>query len=401
MLPSRFAAGTSVKTFDPGDPQRCASVVESVVSALKNPEPLAAARAGGEEHEHELTLSPRAGWTTDLDAAPEGSVLYDLECTVSAPDRAAALRGMLLEMRFDGQATVSTPLGDFFGTAPDANPYTSLPLEVKEDGTMICRWWMPFRKKLSLSLRNLSEEKVQARVKMRAVPAPFEQGTLYFHAKWRQERAIPTRPMRDWTFMTAKGRGVFVGDALYVANPVKNWWGEGDEKIYVDGETFPSHFGTGTEDYFGYAWCSPDLFTHAYHNQTRCDGPGNYGHTAVNRWHILDRIPFRNAFRFDMEVWHWKEVKIDYAALCCWYADAACTDDFPSLEADPEALLLHLLPPYRVHKVKGAIEGEELEVKEKTGGNAVRQDAGERDHPLCAELLIWQNGRIREYHTRQ
>ena len=30
--------------------------------------------------------------------------------------------------------------------------------------------------------------------------------------------------------------------------------GEGDEKVYVDGETFPSHFGTGTEDYYGYAW---------------------------------------------------------------------------------------------------------------------------------------------------
>ena len=73
----------------------------------------------------------------------------------------------------------------------------------------------------------------------------------------------------------------------------------------MDGETFPSHFGTGTEDYYGYAWCWPGLFTHAYHAQPRCDGPGNYGRTSVNRFHILDRIPFTKDFKFDMELWHW------------------------------------------------------------------------------------------------
>ena len=46
------------------------------------------------------------------------------------------------------------------------------------------------------------------------------------------------------------------------------------------------------EDYYGYAWCFPGLFTHAYHSQSRCDGPGNFGRTSVNRFHVLDRIPF-------------------------------------------------------------------------------------------------------------
>ncbi len=88
-------------------------------------------------------------------------------------------------------------------------------------------------------------------------------------------------------------------------NPVSAWWGEGDEKIYVDGEPFPSWFGTGSEDYYGYAWSDPKPFQHAYHNQTRCDGPGNRGRTSVNRFHILDAIPFTKSFRFDMEFWHW------------------------------------------------------------------------------------------------
>ena len=111
---------------------------------------------------------------------------------------------------------------------------------------------------------------------------------MHFHAKWRAQFDVPTRPMIDWNYLTAKGQGVFAGVAFAIDNPVKDWWGEGDEKIYVDGETFPSHFGTGTEDYYGYAWCWPGLFTHAYHAQPRCDGPGNYGRTSVNRFHILD-----------------------------------------------------------------------------------------------------------------
>ena len=51
-------------------------------------------------------------------------------------------------------------------------------------------------------------------------------------------------------------------------------------------------------------------FTHAYHAQPRCDGPGNYGRTSVNRFDIIDRIPFTKDFKFDMELWHWH-------ATCC------------------------------------------------------------------------------------
>ena len=130
---------------------------------------------------------------------------------------------------------------------------------------------------------------------------------MHFHAKWRTAD-MKTRPFRDWTYCDLKGKGVFVGDMLSLMNPVAAWWGEGDEKIFVDGETFPSWFGTGSEDYYGYAWSNPEPFQHPYHNQTRCDGTGtggNLGRTSVNRFHILDDIPFEKSFRFDMEFWHW------------------------------------------------------------------------------------------------
>jgi len=72
------------------------------------------------------------------------------------------------------------------------------------------------------------------------------------------------------------------------------WWGEGDEKFFVDCEKFPSTFGTGTEDYFGYAWGNGSLFQHPYNTQTICEG--NAGHICVSRWQIPDNVPFQKRF---------------------------------------------------------------------------------------------------------
>ena len=168
---------------------------------------------------------------------------------------------------------------------------------------------------------------------------------MYFHARWKIEHDVRTRPMQDWNYLTAKGKGVFGGVAFFIDNPVKDWWGEGDEKIYVDGETFPSHFGTGTEDYYGYGWCCPQLFTHAYHNQPRCDGPGNYGRTSVNRFDILDRIPFTTSFKFDMELWHWKDCKVNMAVMAYYYGLPGADDTFPPIA--PEKLVLRPVPEHR------------------------------------------------------
>src|SRR5262249_15664528 len=121
----------------------------------------------------------------------------------------------------------------------------------------------------------------------------------------------------------------FVGTHLHFINPVKGWWGEGDEKIFVDGEKFPSTFGTGSEDYFGYAWGNPQRFEHAYHNQPHVDGPGTYGNVSNNRWHLFDDIPFTTHFKFDMENWNWAEnQKVTRAAISYWYARPGGKDFF-------------------------------------------------------------------------
>ena len=124
-----------------------------------------------------------------------------------------------------------------------------------------------------------------------------------FHAKWHgddpEPLPEPERQAIDWRVLHVSGRGRWCGMMLHVWNPLGSWWGEGDEKIYIDGEKFPSTFGTGSEDYFGYAWCNPTLFTKPYHAQSISEN--NAGHVSVNRFHISDQIPFQSAIEADIE----------------------------------------------------------------------------------------------------
>lgn len=275
------------------------------------------------------------------------------------------LRRMVLRIRFDGENCVETPIGDFFSCTPTLTPNESLPEQVRGDGWMISHWHMPFAHAAEIEIRNQSDHPIALEFGVATNHAHWTERSMHFHAKWRQSVDLPTRPMIDWNYLTVKGQGVFVGAAFSIANPVRAWWGEGDEKIYVDGETFPSHFGTGTEDYYGYAWSWPIPFMHAFHNQPRCDGPGNYGHTSVNRWHILDRIPFLRDFKFDMELWHWDEkCKVTMSIVAFWYARPGATDGFAELKN--EDLQLMLLPKFEPWHAPGATEGESMSILEKT-----------------------------------
>ncbi len=311
-----------------------------------------------------------------------------LALRLRAADPVQALRHVVLTIDFDGEQTVECPVGDFFGAAPGINAYESLPAGVCEDGLMWCHWWMPFQRSARLGFRNLGDQEVVLTLDVDAARYQWTDRSMYFHARWRTESDMPTRPMRDWNYLIAQGQGVFAGVAFTIANPVRQWWGEGDEKIYVDGETFPSHFGTGTEDYYGYAWCCNRPFTHAYHSQPRCDGPDNYGHTAVNRWHILDRIPFEKDFRFDMELWHWRaDVRVTSAVAAYWYARPGASDAFKPLEAAD--LQLRLLPKYVTFTVPGAIEGEKMRVIEKR--DAARVDPHLQDGASGDQTLLYHH----------
>ncbi len=130
----------------------------------------------------------------------------------------------------------------------------------------------------------------------------------------------------DWTMLKTQGRGRFCGVMLHIWNPRGGWWGEGDEKFFVDGEKFPSTFGTGSEDYFGYAWSNPTLFQNCYHNQTISSN--NKGHVSVNRWHIPDNIPFQTSYEAAIEKYYPNSKPTLYAATVYWYQAAGQKDPY-------------------------------------------------------------------------
>jgi hypothetical protein len=365
-----YPKGTEVETFTLGQLAEKAKDVAAVTEGLHKE-----AAPPAKDKYVEREVRPGERWEVFGRHGAEPGVVQGIDVLVQ--DDAEALRGLVLVGTFEDSGVVPAggspvkpqvwcPLGDFFGTGPGANPYESLPFSVTADkdgpAHLAARWPMPFEKHASLQIHNLGKKAVKVSAAVSSGPYKWTDRSMHFHAKWHTE-TFKTRPFRDWTYCDLKGQGVFVGDALNVFNPVTAWWGEGDEKIFVDGEKFPSWFGTGTEDYYGYAWSDPKPFQHAYHNQTRCDLQTR-GHTSVNRFHVLDAIPFEKSFRFDMEAWHWTpNADVTYAATSYWYARPGATDDFKEPDAKVLQTIPALPPPY---KVEGAIEGERMKVLKKS-----------------------------------
>jgi len=193
-----------------------------------------------------------------------------------------------------------------------------------------------------------------------------------FHAKWHRDAFPPREPERaiDWPFLKTEGTGRFVGVMLHIWNPRGGWWGEGDEKFFVDGEKFPSTFGTGSEDYFGYAWSSPNLFVHAYHNQTHNDG-NSRGHISVNRWQISDNVPFQKSFEGCIEKYYPNQKPTLYASTTYWYEAPGGNDPY---RPAPLSERVGYWTAVENSKIKGAIEGEKLKILGKTGGEPQEQD---------------------------
>ena len=124
---------------------------------------------------------------------------------------------------------------------------------VETDGTMVCRWVMPYRKQSEWCLENLGKQPVTVEMAVESGSYNWTDRSMYFHASWRMDDPTPGFPLFDYNLVKVEGTGLYVGDQFTVLNPEQGWWGEGDEKVYVDDDTFPSHFGTGTEDYYGWA----------------------------------------------------------------------------------------------------------------------------------------------------
>jgi len=343
--------------------------------------------------QEEMTIAP--GATATIARLKGKRAITALKVNMDLPESPEdrdVLRELVLSIYWDGESrpSVWVPLGDFFGSAAGVNNYKSLPLGMTDEG-FYCYWYMPFRKQALVKLTNEGDKKRTAAFTITHAPLAKPIKNLgRFHAKWHRDVFLPEEPERraiDWTMLKTKGRGRYCGVMLHVWNPRGGWWGEGDEKFFVDGEKFPSTFGTGSEDYFGYAWCDPTLFSNCYHNQTI--SMGNRGHVCVNRWHITDNVPFQKCFEAAIEKYYPNTKPTLYAATSYWYQAAGQSDPY---EPVPVGQRTGYWTEIEVFKVKGAQEGEQSKILSKTAGNAGRQDMYGYGADWSGDAHLWWTG---------
>jgi len=376
-----WPAGTSVEPFTMAAFQAAQPVVERVCKTLLQPP----APAEGKAASLDQAIEPGKEATVDLPTGPAAVRLLEARLDgVAAEQIEQALRSTVLRATFDGEETTWCPLGDFFGSGVGLNALASWYRTVAKDGAMSCRWVMPYEKSARLTIANLGKDRVSVKLRALVGDWAWDDRSMHFHATWRQQFPIPTRPFQDWNHVEITGQGVYLGDTLSLLNPVRDWWGEGDEKIWVDGESFPSHFGTGSEDYYGYAWGNPSLFQGPFCNQVRCDGPGSFGHTVVTRTRSLDAIPFAKSLKVDMEVWHWKDCQVAYAVASYWYARPGARHNRSPL---PDEAARAIPQPPQPVKVQGALEAETLKIVERTGGVTEVQHLGQ--HNWSNDRQLW------------
>jgi hypothetical protein len=243
---------------------------------------------------------------------------------------------MLLRIYWDDskRPAVETPVGDFFANCfGQRNEVISLPVIVEDADSYNCFWQMPFRKSARIEIVNQSEKSLNLlyyNVDWIKTPK-ITKDTPYFYAQYRQE--YPAQSGRDYVVLETKGKGHYVGTVLAVRTRSPAWFGEGDEKIYIDGEAAPSIWGTGTEDYFLSAWglkkTSTPYFGVPYFDEWGIVG----GHTSAYRWHIEDPIVFERGIKVTFEHFgwispdenpenkstSWNERQDDYSSVAFWY----------------------------------------------------------------------------------
>ena len=319
----KYAEGTPVETFKMADLPALKVTIAATAAKLADVPALPVGCAVRTLDAKELA----PGATASLDFTGP-SALRRIRLNLAQNTPAAALCDLEVQLDFDGVPAVRCPVGYFFAIGPRFADYKTWMLE-STGQTMACHWVMPFAKDASLRLVNNGKAPVTASLEAISSPWAWDRRSLHFHAEHKEYRGITgygwSKEVKDWNYVTVNGCGRHVGDNLFVDNTQASsqtgniWWGEGDEKIYVDGESFPSQFGTGTEDYYGYAHARPEAFSAPFHAQPYASGDRASGVTSDLRLRLLDDTVFTKSLKFDMELWHTKPPAVDWIPTTFYY----------------------------------------------------------------------------------
>lgn len=272
------------------------------------------------------------------------------------------LRDLVIRAYWDGSDVpcVEVPFGDFFGLGQERPRfYSSLMVTVNPGdlgvfGTFGFNSYfpMPFAKGARITLSNEGAEPVIAvwyqleYEKMKKLPADLGR----FHASWNRVNAttavgpnpnvtlhdaINTTGDDNYVVLDAEGHGTLAGIYLNIDNSMGNWYGEGDDMIFIDGEGWPpSYHGTGSEEIFGGGACPTAEYSGPYTGFHLIGNLDYTGKVSMYRFYVNDPVRFKKSIRMTIEHGHANNIANDYSSTAFWYQTEPHKPFKPLLAAD-------------------------------------------------------------------
>jgi hypothetical protein len=316
-------------------------------------------RTGGNYDWYEI----QSGETRVIADVKGAGCIRHIWCTMFNPSgEEDYLRKVLIKMYWDGETepSVEVPIGDFFGMGhAKSKEFWSLPLVMGPQGGRGFNSYfaMPFASAAKIEIVNECDTQLNYYFYVDYEEYDqLEEGLGRFHAQWRREFATDTwgaeMPLKEplgatpegqkylmeelwkkpnkkgegnYVILEAEGTGHYVGCNLNIdcfTQEKNNWYGEGDDMIFIDGEEYPSIHGTGTEDYFNTAFCPSREFHTPYFGINLNSGDEENpwrGKNSMYRFHIEDPIRFKKSIKVTIEHGHANKLMNDYSSTAYWY----------------------------------------------------------------------------------
>jgi len=210
------------------------------------------------------------------------------------------IRSMVVRGYWEGQEhpSIECPLGDLMGSAHGkVNAYQSAVHSTGINSAFNIWLPMPFQTSGKLTLTNEGDKDIIVFYQVDYTTGdqhPDDLGRL--HVCFRREN--PTTLKTDFEILPRReGKGRYIGTVLGIRSFDEHWWGEGEIKIYMDGDTeFPTICGTGSEDYVCLSYGmqqTPYLYHGCSWNQD--------GYVSMYRWHLPDPIYWKKECRITIQ----------------------------------------------------------------------------------------------------
>ena len=295
--------------------------------AMADPEGVGAARELGIGWKVRPCLTLKAGETTTLMDNEGPGFIRHMWFTFSEK----FYRNVIIRIFWDGddKPSVESPLGDFLCNSWNCRQnVVAMPINVNPSGGMNIYFPMPFRKHAKITVQNDSPNDLGGFFyTINYTLEPVAQDALYFHAQWRRSNPL-TYGTEYLMAEGVEGQGQYVGTFMAWQQNSAGWWGEGEIKMFLDGDKeHPTICGTGTEDYFGGAWCFGADFTAPYLGFLQVRGKsGDVGtRMTLYRFHVLDPVYFKSDLKVTMQALGWRSegrflpLQDDISSVVYWY----------------------------------------------------------------------------------